>query len=155
MILGLCAIIICVRRSHPLHRKVPAALKEAQHRDPQVLGTEADRLALLGNWIGARPLYAEAGQIHEQGGDERSTRSSEPKQLQAAHALLDRALYLADLYNWADAAPKFSESEKMFVAAGDKRNALYARLGRIRSNIEQHRLPATSAQLAAEFVGAT
>ena len=151
MILGLCAIIICVRRSHPLHRKVPAALKEAQHCDPQVLGTEADRLALLGNWIGARPLYAEAGQIHEQGGDERSTRSSEPKQLQAAHALLDRALYLADLYNWADAAPKFSESEKMFVAAGDKRNALYARLGRIRSNIEQHRLPAISAQLAAEL----
>src|SRR6266446_5295544 len=64
--------------------------------------------------------------------------------------LLATALHLADLYNWADAAPAFTEAEQLFVAAGDQRNALYARLGRIRSNIErdQQTLPSVSAQLA-------
>src|SRR5215471_3256355 len=67
-----------------------------------------------------------------------------------ANELLARALHLADLYNWADAAPAFTEAEQLFVAAGDQRNALYARLGRIRSNIErdQQMLPSVSAQLA-------
>ena len=66
-----------------------------------------------------------------------------------AKELLARALHLADLYNWADAAPAFSQAEQLFDGAGDKRNALYARLGRIRSNIEreQQALPAVSAQL--------
>src|SRR5215831_16004752 len=60
-----------------------------------------------------------------------------------AKELLARALHLADLYNWADAAPAFMEAEQLFVSAGDQRNALYAKLGRIRSNIErdQHTLP--------------
>src|SRR5271165_177528 len=63
--------------------------------------------------------------------------------------LLTRALHLADLYNWDDAGPVFTEAEKLFVAAGDQRNALYAKLGRIRSNIErdQHTFPSISAQL--------
>ena len=67
-----------------------------------------------------------------------------------AKELLARALHLADLYNWADAAPAFTEAEQLFVAAGDQRNALYAKLGRIRSNIErdQQTLPMVSAQLA-------
>src|SRR5215469_9015191 len=67
-----------------------------------------------------------------------------------AKELLARALHLADLYNWADAAPAFTEAEQLFVAAGDQRNALYARLGRIRSNIErdQQTIPNVSAQLA-------
>jgi len=67
-----------------------------------------------------------------------------------AKELLARALHLADLYNWADAAPAFAESEQLFAAAGDQRNALYAKLGRIRSNIErdQQTLPLVSAQLA-------
>src|SRR5579872_516632 len=66
-----------------------------------------------------------------------------------AKELLARALHLADLYNWADAAPAFTEAEQLFDGAGDQRNALYARLGRIRSNIEreQQALPAVSAQL--------
>jgi CHAT domain-containing protein len=66
-----------------------------------------------------------------------------------ARELLARALHLADLYNWADAAPAFTEAEQLFVAAGDQRNALYAKLGRIRSNIErdQQTLPNVSAQL--------
>ncbi len=67
-----------------------------------------------------------------------------------AREVLARALHLADLYNWADAAPAFTEAEQLFVTAGDQRNALYARLGRIRSNIErdQQTLPKVSAQLA-------
>jgi CHAT domain-containing protein len=66
-----------------------------------------------------------------------------------ANDLLARALHLADLYNWADAAPAFTQAEELFLAAGDKRNALYARLGRIRANIErdQHPLPEVAAQL--------
>ncbi len=67
-----------------------------------------------------------------------------------AKELLARALHFADLYNWADAAPAFTEAEQLFLAAGDQRNALYAKLGRIRSNIErdQQTLPMVSAQLA-------
>src|SRR5216684_12467 len=66
-----------------------------------------------------------------------------------AKEVFARALHLADLYNWADAAPAFTEAEQLFVAAGDQRNALYAKLGRIRSNIErdQHTFPSISAQL--------
>jgi tetratricopeptide (TPR) repeat protein len=66
-----------------------------------------------------------------------------------AAALLKHALYLADLYNWADAAAEFGEAEKLFLKDGDQRNSLYARLGKIRSNIERQNLPDTSAQLAA------
>ncbi len=71
-------------------------------------------------------------------------------QPQQAKELLARALYLADLYNWADAAPAFAQAEEIFAKDGDHRNALYAKLGRIRSNIErdQQTLPAVSAQLA-------
>jgi tetratricopeptide (TPR) repeat protein len=69
----------------------------------------------------------------------------------SAPDLLQHALYFADLYNWGDAGPEFSQAEKMFVAAGDQRNALYARLGKLRSTVEQGSLPAISAQLAAEL----
>ena len=69
----------------------------------------------------------------------------------AAAEKLRHALHLADLYNWADAGPDFAEAARMFLAAGDPRNALYARLGLIRSNSEQHPLPETSAQLAKDL----
>ena len=69
----------------------------------------------------------------------------------SAPDLLNHALYLAELYNWADAGPEFSQAEKLFVAAGDQRNALYARLGRLRSTVEHGTLPAISTQLAAEL----
>ena len=64
--------------------------------------------------------------------------------------LLARALHLADLYNWDDAGPAFAEAEHLFAEAGDQRNALYAKLGRIRSNSDgdQQILPAVTAQLA-------
>jgi hypothetical protein len=70
-----------------------------------------------------------------------------------AKELLARAVHLADLYNWVDAAPAFAEAEHLFVDAGDRRNALYAKLGLIRSNIdrEPQTLPAVAAQLAEEL----
>ena len=70
---------------------------------------------------------------------------------QSASDLLHHALYLADLYNWAAAGPEFTQAEKMFVAAGDQRNALYAKLGRLRSTAEQGKVPAISAQLETEL----
>jgi len=69
----------------------------------------------------------------------------------SADEALQHGLHLADLYNWADAAKDFSDAERMFIAAGDQRNALYARLGNIRSTIERRSLPATSAELDAEL----
>lgn len=70
-----------------------------------------------------------------------------------AKEILARALHLADLYNWADAASAFAEAESLFVEGGDSRNALYAKLGLIRSNIEreQKTLPAVAAELADEL----
>src|ERR1700727_420570 len=67
-----------------------------------------------------------------------------------AKELLAHALHLADLYNWDDAGPAFAEAERLFADAGDQRNALYAKLGRLRSNIDhdQQTLPAVAAQLA-------
>ncbi len=66
-----------------------------------------------------------------------------------AEELLAHALHFADLYNWDDAGPVFAEAEHLFTEAGDQRNALYAKLGRIRSNIDrdQQTLPAVATQL--------
>jgi CHAT domain-containing protein len=76
--------------------------------------------------------------------------SSLEAQQPQAKDLLAHALRLADLYNWEDAGPEFSEAEHLFVDAGDQRNALYAKLGRIRSHIDrdQQTLPAVAAELA-------
>jgi CHAT domain-containing protein len=67
--------------------------------------------------------------------------------------LLAHALHLADLYNWEDAGPEFAAAEHLFVEADDQRNALYAKLGRIRSHIDrdQQTLPAVAAELAEEL----
>lgn len=66
---------------------------------------------------------------------------------------LKRALHFADFYNWAGAASDFAAAEEAFTAAGDQRNAFYARLGRIRANVErdQRSLPVISADLADEI----
>jgi len=74
-----------------------------------------------------------------------------PQGRQNAQQMLEHALHLVDLYNWDDAGKDFAEAEKMFLAAGDQRNALYAKLGKIRSTVEQRALPATSAELASEL----
>jgi CHAT domain-containing protein len=68
-----------------------------------------------------------------------------------ADALLTQALRLADLYNWSDAAPLFTDAERVFTERGDASNALYAKLGRIRSTMEQLSLPEASAMLEAEL----
>ena len=65
--------------------------------------------------------------------------------------LLSRALRLADFYNWSDAQPLFEQAEQEFTRLGDSRNALYAKLGRIRSTMEQISLPAASEMLATEL----
>ena len=64
---------------------------------------------------------------------------------------LQHGLHLADLYDWSDAAKDFSDAEQMFIVAGDQRNVLYARLGKIRSTIEDRSLPATAAELDSEL----
>jgi CHAT domain-containing protein len=74
-----------------------------------------------------------------------------PQERQTAHDMLQRALHLADLYNWDDAGKDFADAEKLFLAAGDQRNALYAKLGRIRSAVDQRALPPTAAELASEL----
>jgi CHAT domain-containing protein len=68
-----------------------------------------------------------------------------------APALLRHALHLADFYNWVDAAHEFAEAETTFLASGDLKNALYARIGLMRGNLERGGLPARSAELAAEL----
>lgn len=66
-------------------------------------------------------------------------------------ALLKQALRYADLYNWSDAAPLFIRAEQLYEARGDARNAFYARLGRLRSTMEQVSLPEVSRQLGVEL----
>ena len=65
--------------------------------------------------------------------------------------VLNGALQLADVYNWIDAAPAFREAERLYGERGDDRNAFYAKLGRIRSTMEQVSLPEISAWLTAEL----
>ncbi len=74
-----------------------------------------------------------------------------PQERRTAQDMLQHALHLADLYNWDDAGKEFADAEKLFLAAGDQRNALYAKLGRIRSAVDQRALPPTAAELASEL----
>ncbi len=62
-------------------------------------------------------------------------------------ALLERALRLGDKYSWADARELFSRAEEGFRNNYDLRNALYAKIGRLRSSMEEQILPALSAEL--------
>ncbi len=62
-------------------------------------------------------------------------------------SLLDQALRLADKYNWVDTRDLFTRAEEGFRISGDARNAVYARLGRMRSTMEERSLPALSAEL--------
>ena len=74
-----------------------------------------------------------------------------PQDRATAQAKLEHALHLADLYNWDDARDDFATAEKMFQAEGDERNALYAKLGRIRSTADQRALPTTATWLESEL----
>ena len=53
---------------------------------------------------------------------------------------LDRALRLGDKYSWADSRDLFFKAEDGFRSY-DQRNALYAKIGRLRSTMEEHSLP--------------
>jgi CHAT domain-containing protein len=55
--------------------------------------------------------------------------------------LLAQAEQLADLYNWYDAHTLYQEAEKAFESAGDKRNALFARVSRLRGEMQTLALP--------------
>lgn len=68
---------------------------------------------------------------------------------ESPQALLDRALRLGDKYNWVDARDLFFQAEEGFRNANDARNALYAKIGRLRSTMEERALPALSAELEA------
>ena len=50
--------------------------------------------------------------------------------------LIEKADRLAWLYNWYLAGPIYAEAEMQFERAGDSRNALYAKIGRLRSEWE-------------------
>ena len=64
-------------------------------------------------------------------------------------ALLEHALRLGDKYSWAEARDLFSKAEAGFRSNYDPRNTLYARIGRLRSSMEEQILPALSAELDA------
>jgi tetratricopeptide (TPR) repeat protein len=64
---------------------------------------------------------------------------------------LRQALHYGDLYNWTDAAPLFAQAEQAFTAVHDERNVLHAKLGRIRTTMEQLSLPETSEYLQTEL----
>jgi tetratricopeptide (TPR) repeat protein len=55
--------------------------------------------------------------------------------------LLAQAEKLADLYNWYDALPLYQQAEKAFEEAGDERNALFARVSRLRGEMQVRALP--------------
>ena len=50
--------------------------------------------------------------------------------------LLAQAEQLADVYNWYDAEPLYAEAENGFNLVGDKRNALFARVSRLRGEMQ-------------------
>ena len=61
--------------------------------------------------------------------------AAEPEQL------LAQAEQLADLYNWYDAQPLYAEAENGFNLVGDTRNALFARVSRLRGEMQLRALP--------------
>jgi hypothetical protein len=68
-----------------------------------------------------------------------------------AKRLIQKADRLAWLYNWYLAGPLYAEAEKLFDQADDSRNALYAKIGRLRSEWETMSFPEVSEYLASEL----
>jgi CHAT domain-containing protein len=64
------------------------------------------------------------------------------------HYLIKEADRLAWLNNWVKAAPLFTKAEELFAQAGDERNTLYAKLGRIRGEMESKSLTEASEYVA-------
>jgi hypothetical protein len=70
-LLAACGAVL-VLCSYQRREQHPRNDRPVQTTNPRVLVAEADRLALLGNWTKARPLFAGAEQIYSQRGDERN-----------------------------------------------------------------------------------
>ena len=51
------------------------------------------------------------------------------------HKLLEKADRLAWLKNWPEAGPLYAQAEEIYEEEGDTRNALYAKIGRLRSQV--------------------
>ena len=65
--------------------------------------------------------------------------------------LLRDADRLAWMTNWSAATPIFVRAENVARGAGDERNALYAKFGRLRGEMQVRALPDVSAEIAREL----
>lgn len=70
-----------------------------------------------------------------------------------AATLLREADRLTWLTNWSAATPLFARAETIAREAGDARNALYAKFGRLRGEMQIRPLPDVSAELARDLEG--
>src|SRR4051812_10511909 len=61
---------------------------------------------------------------------------------------LKEADHLAWLTNWYDALPLYADVERAATKAGHRRDALYAKFGRLRSEMQTLTLPGISEQIA-------
>lgn len=61
--------------------------------------------------------------------------------------LIEKADRLAWLYNWYLAGPLYAEAETLYELSGDSRNALYAKIGHLRSTWETMSFPEVSEYL--------
>lgn len=64
---------------------------------------------------------------------------------------LQKALDYADVYNWYEAGPFFQEAEKEAAGSADARTATYARIGLLRSTMEQRVLDEVADIVASEL----
>jgi CHAT domain-containing protein len=76
-----------------------------------------------------------------------STNSTRALAATEADRLLKEANRYAWVYNFGRAGPLFAEAEKLYAASGDTRNALYAGIGRLRSEWERLAFPDVSRYL--------
>src|SRR5215510_14966076 len=68
-----------------------------------------------------------------------------------ANILIREADRLAWLTNWTAATPLFARAELIATDVGDQRNALYAKFGRLRGEMQIRSLPDVSAELARDL----
>ena len=64
---------------------------------------------------------------------------------------LEEADRLAWLTNWYDALPIYAQVEQAATKAGNRRDALYAKFGRLRGQMQVLPLPDSSEQIAADL----
>ncbi len=64
---------------------------------------------------------------------------------------LRKALAYADVYNWYEAGPLFQEAERDAASRGDSKTATYAKIGLLRSTMEQRVLDEVAETVAGEL----